>query len=74
MAVRDILLLGNPQLYESSKAVNQQELESLKPVITNLHDTMMAFRQQWGVGRAIAVIHFTTPILENQQTTQVRMS
>ena len=54
MTVRDILLLGNPQLYEISKEVNQQGLESLKPEIADLHDTMMAFRKKWGVGRAIA--------------------
>lgn len=54
MAVRDILLLGNPQLYEIGQEVNQQELESLKPAIADLHDTMMAFRKKWGAGRAIA--------------------
>ena len=54
MTVRDILQLGNPQLYEVSKAVERSELESLQPVITDLHDTMMVFRQTWGAGRAIA--------------------
>ncbi len=54
MAVREILLLGNPQLYEVSEAVGETELESLKPVVTDLHDTMLAFRERWGAGRAIA--------------------
>ena len=54
MAIRNVLLLGNPQLYEISEAVNEQELESLKPAIADLHDTMMAFRHKWGAGRAIA--------------------
>ncbi|MEM1255145.1 MAG: peptide deformylase [Cyanobacteria bacterium P01_H01_bin.21] len=54
MTVRDILLLGNPQLYEVSEPIQRSELESLKPVLTDLHDTMMAFRQTWGAGRAIA--------------------
>ena len=54
MAVRDILLLGNPQLYEISQDVTELELESLNPVIADLHDTMMAFRKRWGAGRAIA--------------------
>lgn len=54
MAVRDILLLGNPQLYQVSESVTQSELETLKTVVTDLHDTLMAFRQKWGAGRAIA--------------------
>ncbi|MEO1298082.1 MAG: peptide deformylase [Cyanobacteria bacterium J06636_16] len=54
MAIRNILLLGNPQLYEVSEAVDERSLASLKPVIEDLHDTLMAFRQKWGVGRAIA--------------------
>jgi peptide deformylase len=54
MAVRDLLFLGNPQLYQMSEAVNEQEIESLRPVIKDLHDTMMAFRKKWEAGRAIA--------------------
>ncbi len=54
MAVRDILLLGNPKLYETSEAVREGNLGSLEPVITDLHDTLTAFRQRWGAGRAIA--------------------
>ena len=54
VAVRDILLLGNPRLYEVSEAVKEAELASVKPVVTDLHDTMMAFRRRWGAGRAVA--------------------
>jgi peptide deformylase len=54
MAVRDILLLGNPKLYEVCEQVTPDDLPSLIPVITDLHDTMMAFRKKWGAGRAIA--------------------
>ena len=54
MAVRDILLLGNPRLYEVSEAVKETELRSLEPVVKDLHDTMMAFRERWGAGRAVA--------------------
>ncbi|MBC8876707.1 MAG: peptide deformylase [Planctomycetes bacterium] len=50
MAVKSILLLGNPVLYEISQPVRQDELE----VVADLHDTLMAFREQYGVGRAIA--------------------
>jgi peptide deformylase len=54
MPVRDILLLGNPKLYETCAPVELTELESLKPVITDLHDTMMDFRKRYNRGRAIA--------------------
>ena len=54
MAVRDILQLGNPALYEISSPVDSFELSSMKKVITDLHDTMQAFREKYGVGRAIA--------------------
>lgn len=54
MTVRDILLLGNSQLYEVSETVQEHELASLASTVTDLHDTMMNFRKQWGVGRAIA--------------------
>ena len=54
MTVRQILLLGNPSLYRSSEEMRKEELVALKPVITDLHDTLMAFRKRWGAGRAIA--------------------
>ncbi len=54
MTAREILLLGNPQLYKVSEDVKQSELESLRPIIQDLHDTMMAFRIRYGAGRAIA--------------------
>lgn len=54
MPVRDILFLGNPKLYETCSPVEPTELESIKPVITDLHDTMMDFRKRYGRGRAIA--------------------
>ena len=54
MSARQVLLLDNPRLYESSEEVNEKELESLKPVVADLHDTLRAFRKQWGAGRAIA--------------------
>jgi len=54
MTVRDVLLLGNPRLYEISSAIEAAELSAIEPVITDLHDTLMAFRRQWGAGRAIA--------------------
>lgn len=54
MAVKPILQLGNPLLYQVSKPVLESQIQSLEPVIQDLHDTMMDFRQTYGVGRAIA--------------------
>ncbi|PKM90976.1 MAG: formylmethionine deformylase [Firmicutes bacterium HGW-Firmicutes-12] len=54
MAVRELLLLGNPQLYEVSTPWEKSELECINTVIQDLHDTLMDFRKKHGVGRAIA--------------------
>ncbi|MEO6595276.1 MAG: peptide deformylase [Planctomycetota bacterium] len=54
MVVRDILLLGDPRLYEVSTLVQRDELPELLEVIKDLHDTMLAFQRQHGWGRAIA--------------------
>ena len=54
MPVKEILLLGNPRLYEISESVLTQELEAVRGIVSDLHDTMMDFRSQYGVGRAIA--------------------
>lgn len=54
MAVRQILLLGNPILYQESKPVLAEELGTIKSVAADLHDTLMDFREHYGVGRAIA--------------------
>ncbi len=54
MAVRDILLLGNPLLYRVSSPVKKNELEGIRDIVADLRDTMAAFRERYGVGRAIA--------------------
>ncbi len=54
MAVQEILLLGDPRLYEVSKPVRREEISSLNSVIRDLHDTLVAFRKKHGAGRAIA--------------------
>jgi peptide deformylase len=54
MTVRPILLLGDPRLYEASTPVRRAELDALRPVIDDLHDTMAAFQAEHGWGRAIA--------------------
>ena len=52
--VKDVLLLGNPKLYEISQPVKKDALDLLKEVVNDLHDTLMDFRKQYGAGRAIA--------------------
>jgi len=52
--VREILLLGNKELYEVSAPVEKEEVAGLKGVIADLHDTLMAYRGRYGAGRAIA--------------------
>lgn len=46
MAVRDVLLLGNPQLYEISEPVHKDELDRLREVVNDLHDTLMNFKKR----------------------------
>ncbi|WMJ75979.1 MULTISPECIES: peptide deformylase [unclassified Sedimentibacter] len=51
---KEILLLGNPKLYEVSTPVEKSELPNLSLIIQDLHDTLIAFRNQYNAGRAIA--------------------
>ena len=52
--IKEILLLGNPRLYEICEPVKRQDLDDLGSVVRDLHDTLISFREQHGVGRAIA--------------------
>jgi peptide deformylase len=54
MAVKEILQLGNPKLYEISSEIKKQDLEEIKPIVGNLHDTLINFRNRYNAGRAIA--------------------
>lgn len=54
VAVREILLLGNPNLNEASEEVSPDERDTIPALVTDLHDTMMDFRERQGLGRAIA--------------------
>ncbi len=54
MAVKEVLLLGNPQLYEVSATVLREEIDDIQNIVTDLHDTLLDFRKQYGAGRAIA--------------------
>lgn len=54
MAVKEILLLGNPKLYQMCAPVKQEELEEVKLVVNDLHDTLLDFKNKYNAGRAIA--------------------
>ncbi len=51
---REILLLGDPRLYEKCEEVKREELEELRPVFTDLFDCIRGIRRDYGFGRAIA--------------------
>ena len=51
---RDILLLGDPRLYEISEEIKREELDGLRPVIADLFDCIKGIRRDYGFGRAIA--------------------
>ena len=51
---REILLLGNPLLYEKSEEVKFEELEKLCPVFADMFDCIKGIRRDYGFGRAIA--------------------
>ena len=52
--IKEILLLGNPQLLKKSEPVNAGELPLARSVGDDLKDTMMDFREKYAYGRAIA--------------------
>ena len=52
--IKEILLLGNPALYEISEAVREEELPEMEALEQDLNDTMMEFRRIYQAGRAIA--------------------
>lgn len=50
----DIILLGDPRLYEVCAPVQQEELPELQAVVDGLADLILQFRAKYGAGRAIA--------------------
>ena len=52
--VREILLLGNENLYDVSEEVRREELPEILTLREDLKDTVLAYREKYGVGRAIA--------------------
>ena len=54
MPVRDILLLGNPRLWQTSAPVTDIFLQKTQTIIRDLSETLQSFRNENGFGRAIA--------------------
>ena len=54
MAIKNILLLGDKRLYETSAPVEKEEVSELLPKINLMFETVLDFRKKYGVGRAIA--------------------
>jgi peptide deformylase len=52
--LNDILLLGDPRLYEICEPVLKSEEALLSSMIADLHNAMMEFRAKYKMGRAIA--------------------
>ena len=51
---REILLLGDPRLYQISQEVEKEELEQLRPMFEDMFDCIRGIRRDYGFGRAIA--------------------
>ena len=51
---RRILLLGDENLYDVSREVRREELPEILRLREDLKDTVLAYREKYGVGRAIA--------------------
>ena len=54
MSLKNILLLGDPRLYEQSEAVKRNEINEIKPAVEILHHALMEFKEKYKSGRAIA--------------------
>ena len=52
--IREILKLGDPQLYEVSEPVTAADLPLVGGWVEDLHDTLMEYRCVYGAGRAVA--------------------
>lgn len=50
--IKNVLLLGNEELYKVSEPVKREE--DISQIITDLHDTLIDFREKYHAGRAIA--------------------
>lgn len=51
---KEILLLGNEELYQISEPLKKDEIENIKSAVQDLHDALLDFREKHHAGRAIA--------------------
>ena len=49
-----ILKIGHPDLYKVCEPVRQEEISGLQPAVKLMGECILAFRQRYGQGRAIA--------------------
>lgn len=49
-----VLLLGDPRLYEKSREIKEKELPLVTSVVNDLHDILFEFKAKYGAFRAIA--------------------
>ncbi|HMO39255.1 MAG TPA: peptide deformylase [Saprospiraceae bacterium] len=54
MHLSDIILLGDPRLYEPCAPVERSELEQLPPIVAGMANVILEFRAKYQAGRAIA--------------------
>jgi peptide deformylase len=54
MHLEDILLLGDPRLYEKCAPVEPSELQTMIPIVNGLANVILEFRAKYNAGRAIA--------------------
>lgn len=52
--IKDLLLLGNPQLYEVCEPVEESELPLIKSWVADLENVLQEIRAKYNFGRAIA--------------------
>lgn len=52
--IDDLLLLGDPRLYQACEPVLQNELHLVKEWIADMHNVMQQIRERYHFGRAIA--------------------
>lgn len=52
--LNDLLLLGDPRLYEVCEPVSKEELPLVKEWVADLHNVMEEIRDKYNFGRAIA--------------------
>lgn len=52
--IKDVLLLGDTRLYLESSEVQLDEMDYIKKVVQNMHDTLINYKRIYGAGRAIS--------------------